>query len=68
MPQLAGRKNEMSGALWLIELGVLFLTGSFWLKILVLIGLTAYVQSRDLRTTCIGNRGRRQRTSGSMLQ
>ena len=40
MPQLAGRKNEMSGALWLIGLGVLFLTGSFWLGILVLIGLT----------------------------
>ena len=44
MPGLAGRKNEVSGALWLIGLGILFLTGSFWPGILVLVGLTAYVQ------------------------
>lgn len=35
--------NEASGAFFLIGLGVLFLTGSFWPGILVLIGVTAFM-------------------------
>jgi hypothetical protein len=59
MPGLAGRKNEVSGALWLIGLGILFLTGSFWPGILVLVGLTAYVQQSA--------RGRSQESLRSLI-
>src|SRR5687768_1208805 len=40
----AQRNNEITGAIWLIGLGVLFLTHTFWPGILVLAGLTAYIQ------------------------
>lgn len=39
------REKEMNSMLWLIGLGVLFLTGSFWPGILVLVGLSSYVHS-----------------------
>ncbi len=38
-----GREKEVSTAVWLIGLGVLFLTGNFWPGILVLVGLSAYM-------------------------
>ncbi len=38
-----GREKEISAAVWLIGLGVLFLTGSFWPGILVLVGVSTYV-------------------------
>ncbi len=37
------REKEIGGAVWLIGLGVLFLTGTFWPGILVLLGITGYV-------------------------
>ena len=40
----AQRTKEITGAIWLIGLGVLFLTHTFWPGILVLAGLTAYLQ------------------------
>lgn len=36
--------KELTGAIWLIGLGLLFMTHTFWPGILVLAGLTAYVQ------------------------
>ena len=39
----AGRTNELTGALWLIGLGLLFVTNTFWPGVLVLAGLTAYI-------------------------
>lgn len=44
VPAYAGRRNQISGAIWLIGLGCLFLTKSFWPGILVLVGLTSYIQ------------------------
>ena len=38
--------RELSGGLWLIGLGVLFLSGTFWPGILVLVGLSAYLEQR----------------------
>ena len=44
-PWFAAQHNEeITGAIWLIGLGLIFLTGAFWPGILVLAGLTAYVQ------------------------
>ena len=39
----AGRTKELTGALWLIGLGILFVTNTFWPGVLVLAGLTAYL-------------------------
>lgn len=38
------RLRQMNGGLWLIGLGMLFLTGTFWPGILVLIGISAYLE------------------------
>ena len=37
------REQELGGAVWLIGLGLLFLTGTFWPGILVLLGITTYL-------------------------
>ena len=42
----ARRWRELNGGLWLIGLGVLFLSGTFWPGILVLVGLSAYLEQR----------------------
>jgi hypothetical protein len=45
VPANSGRKNQLTGAIWLIGLGILFLTKiSFWPGILILVGLTSYIQ------------------------
>jgi hypothetical protein len=42
--QGTNRGKEMNTALWLIGLGALFLTGTFWPGILVLLGFSSYLQ------------------------
>lgn len=43
MPAPRQYNKELGGGMFLIGLGVLFLTGTFWPGILALIGITAYV-------------------------
>ena len=45
-PAPALRLRQMNGGVWLIGLGVLFLTGTFWPGILVLAGISAYLEQR----------------------
>ncbi len=40
----SNREKEMNTALWLVGLGVLFLTGTFWPGILLLVGFSSYLQ------------------------
>lgn len=43
-PGPARRLRQMNGGLWLIGLGVLFFTGTIWPGVLVLIGISAYLE------------------------
>lgn len=51
--------HEAGGAFFLIGLGVLFLTGSFWPGILVLIGVTAFISEMG--------RGRQNNGLGALI-
>jgi hypothetical protein len=51
--------HQSGGALFLIGLGVLFLTGNFWPGILVLIGLTGFISE--------AGRGRQQQGLGALI-
>ena len=45
--RLAPRRwRELNGGLWLIGLGLLFLTSTFWPGILVLVGISAYLEQQ----------------------
>jgi hypothetical protein len=51
------RAQTIAGGMWLIGLGVLFLTNTFWPGVLVLAGLNAFVheEARGRRTQAIRN-------------